>query len=333
MEFRFAHRRYRLPFRAPVRTAQGAWHEREGLYVRIERADGTVGFGEASPLPSSVAETVGDDVALCASLGDHVDDRVLERVPAGLCALRGAIGFALRGADAPRHRSLGVAALVPAGRSVLAAAPARAEAGFRVFKWKVGVGDADDEMAIFDDLIASLPPGSRFRLDANGAWSPRTAGRWLERCADRPVEFIEQPIAPDSKGAADRLRGLSADHPVPIALDESIANDRDLGTWMDAGWAGYFVIKPALLGDAPGLLARLAELRARVVFSSALETAMGARAALGVAFAWPGEAAALGFGVWPLFSDPAFDGPPAAPHLRVEDLERIDPATLWNAAN
>ncbi len=34
MKVRFQFRRYRLPFRAPVRTAHGTWAEREGLVVR-----------------------------------------------------------------------------------------------------------------------------------------------------------------------------------------------------------------------------------------------------------------------------------------------------------
>jgi O-succinylbenzoate synthase len=333
MEFRLAFRRYRLPFRAPVRTAHGAWHEREGLYVRIERPDGTAGYGEASPVPAYGAETVDDDEASCRSLGERIDGEALGGVPPGLCALRSALRGAMGAPKPPRHASLGVAALLPAGRAVLAAAPPKAEAGFRVFKWKVGVGAADDEMAIFDDLIAALPSGSSFRLDANGAWDPRTAGKWLGRCAERPVEFVEQPVSPGSKGADDRLRGLSADYPVPIGLDESIGGEGDIARWLDAGWKGYFVIKPALLGDAPGVLERLARSKARVVFSSSLETALGAGAALREAFAWPGEARALGFGVWPLFSNPAFDGPPAAPFLRFEDVERIEPEALWTAAS
>jgi O-succinylbenzoate synthase len=333
MEFRLAFRRYRLPFRAPVRTAHGTWLEREGLYVRLEGQDGAATFGEASPLSTSGSETVDADEAFCLSLGGRIDSEALERLPEGLCALGSALRSAIDGPRPARHASLGVAALLPAGRAVLLAAPPKADAGFRVFKWKVGVGAADDEMALFDDLIAALPTGSSFRLDANGAWSPRTAAKWLERCADRPVEFVEQPVAPDSKGAEDQLRGLSADNPVPIGLDESIAGDRDVVKWMDAGWTGYFVIKPALLGDSHGILERLSKLRARVVFSSSLETAIGAKAALREAFAWSGEAHALGFGVWPLFADPAFDGPTAAPFLRIEDVERIEPKTLWNAAN
>ena len=69
-----------------------------------------------------------------------------------------------------------------------------------------------------------------------------------------------------------------------------------------------------------------------MVFSSALETAVGARAALRVAFAWkPGPARALGFGVWPLFADARCDGPFAAPFLRAEDVGRLNPEAVWNA--
>ena len=334
MEYSFAHRRYSLPFRMPVRTAAGDWESREGLYIRAVRPDGSAGYGEAAPIPGAGTESADDGDAFCRTLGDRVDGQVFARVPANLCSLRNALSCAMgNAAGPPRHRSLGVAALLPAGRAALVQAPQRAEAGFRVFKWKVGVGHADDELAMLDDLIGGLPGGSRIRLDANGAWNLRTAERWLSCSADRPVEFVEQPVAPGSRGASDHLLGLSADYPVPIALDESIRGDADVGRWLDAGWPGYFVIKPAQLGDVQGVLGRLAKARARVVFSSSLETGMGAQAALRAAFAWPGPTSALGFGVWPLFQDPAFDGPASGPFIRIEDVDRIDPEALWNALN
>jgi O-succinylbenzoate synthase len=90
-------------------------------------------------------------------------------------------------------------------------------------------------------------------------------------------------------------------------------------------------VKPSLLEDAAGTLARLAAAQANVVFSSALETAVGARAALRLAFQWPGEPRALGFGVWPLFADARFDGPALAPFLRAADVERINGVAAWNA--
>ncbi len=332
LEPRLAFRRYRLPFLHQVRTSRGSWAVREGVYVRIERPDGTCGYGEAAPVPGFGAESTDAVEAACLDLGDRVDAEALMRLERSLPSLYNALSCALAGAgDAQPQRSLGVAALLPAGRAALAQAPLRGEQGFRVFKWKVGVGHADDEIAILDDLVAAVPSGSLFRLDANGAWDRRLASKWLSRASERPVEFVEQPIEASGPRSDDTLLGLAADFPVPIALDESIVSDGDVGLWLDRGWAGYFVVKASLLADPKAALERLARAKARVVFSSALETALGAKASLDLAFAWPGAKAALGFGVYPLFADARFDGPGGGPFISSEETGRINPEALWNA--
>lgn len=340
------HRAYRLPFRHPVRTAHGPWGEREGVLVRAERVrEGRVelGWGEAAPIPWFGTETPAETEAALAGLeGRAVSlDEALARLPADCVCARAALAAAL-GADAAPGgaavKSFPLAALLPAGRPALAAVEPRLELGFRTFKWKVGVLPAPDELALLDDLLARLPSGARLRLDANGAWDRRTAERWLERAAERPIEYVEQPIAPEARGADDLLRGLAEDYPVKIALDESVNSPRDVERWLAAGWPGVWVLKPALLGDPAPLLARLAKEKADVVFGSALETAVGARAALRLAFAWveargeePAARRALGFGVWPLFQQFAADAPLAGAFVRREDLERMNPEALWNA--
>ncbi len=342
MSYRLHYRRYRLPFRSPVRTAHGPWAEREGVLVQLVNAAGQTGYGEASPIPWFGSETVDEIAAVCRELGEAVDDRRLDSVPEWLGCLKNALGVAREEAvkQTPAQIHLGVAALLPAGRAALTQIGPKAEAGFRVFKWKVGVGDPADELALLDDVCAALPGGAKLRLDANGAWNRRQAERWLERCADRPVEFVEQPcfVPPGgtSQGPAlrrndDLLLGLAADFPTPLALDESLTGDAEVERWLGLGWRGVFVVKPALLGDVKRTLGRLAKAKAVVVFSSALETRLGAKAALRAAFAWPGESRALGFGVWPLFADGRFDGPYTGPFLHWEDVERINPEAVWNA--
>jgi len=285
-------------------------------------------------VPGFGPDTVDQAEEECRALGGTIDDAALARMEGASPALQNALSNALSdGTWAPRHTSLGVAALLPAGRQALAEAPPKAEAGFRVFKWKVGVGAPDDELAILDDLLGALPSGSRLRLDANGSWNRRTASHWLDRAADRPIEFVEQPVAPTAKGADDTLLGLASDYPVPLALDESLVADGDVARWLDLGWKGFFVVKPLLLRNPKAVLDRLEKAGARVVFSSCLETALGARASLRLAFAWPGGAEALGFGVWPLFMDHRFDGPTLAPFIAVADFERINPEALWSAVN
>ena len=356
----FDFRRYRQGFRVPLRTAHGLWAEREGVFVRLTAEDGKMGFGEAAPVPGFGMESAEAIEAACRALNGEISEETLGQLPVSLPtfqnALRGAWGYATcgrtetvikddflpaaAGSARPRGRvletagpatSLPVATLLPAGRAVLEVARARVDDGFRNFKWKVGAGDLADELAILDDLCAVLPAGSKLRLDANGAWDRRAAARWLERCAERPIEYVEQPIARDARGAEDSLLGLASDYPTALALDESLVGEGDLERWLGAGWPGVYVIKPALFADPAPALDRLAKANASVVFSSALETAIGARAALERAFVWTGERRALGFGVWPLFANPAFDGPATAPFIRYSDVERLNPGAVWNA--
>ncbi len=359
MQYRLQFRRYRLPFRSAVRTAHGPWGEREGVYVRLADAAGRVGYGEAAPIPWFGSETVDEVENACRELGENVDDARLDGVPLRLGCLRNALAAAreevARGAESRVDAGVGerriaenapylsVAALLPAGRLALGQIGSKAEAGFRVFKWKVGVGDPADELVLLDDVCAALPSGAQLRLDANGAWDRRVAERWLERCADRPVEFVEQPIYDARAGSLagklfgteqrkvdDLLLGLAGDFPTPIALDESVATDAEVERWLGMGWRGVFVVKPTLLGDVSATLAKLAKAKAEVVFSSALETKLGAKAALRVAFGWGGKPRAIGFGVWPLFADERFDGPFAAPFLHFADVERLNPEAAWN---
>lgn len=336
MTYRFAYRKYSLPFRVPVRTAHGVWATREGLILRLETESGQARFGEAAPISWFGTETVEEAEAICRDLGDFVTHERIATLPARFGCLRFAFEAALAAefdAAQSKHRYLPVAALLPAGRAALADIGTKADAGFRTFKWKVGVGDVADELALLDDVVSKLPSGGMLRLDANGAWDRRRAERWLERAADRPVEFVEQPIAADAKGAEDLLLGLANDYPTPIGLDESAINEIQVERWLGAGWPGVFVVKPALVGGVAHLLARLSAAKAAVVFSSAIETAVGARALLEHAFAFDGQPRALGVGVWPIFSDHRFDGPVAAPFVRVEDIQKIDTSAVWNALN
>ncbi|MFA5262743.1 MAG: o-succinylbenzoate synthase [Opitutaceae bacterium] len=346
MSMKIFHRRYSLAFKEPVRTAHGMWERREGIIIRIETEQGGLGFGEVAPIPEFGTETVSQAEAALHGLDGGISEEgiasIAARLPCTSGALRAAFGMAERSlAGRPdeirsvesRDGYLRVAALLPAGRGALMKCESLAERGFRIFKWKVGVGDAADEMGMMDDLLAKLPNGSKLRLDANGAWDRRQAERWLARCADRPIEHLEQPIAAAANGSEDLLLGLADDFPTPIALDESLVLDGDIERWLGLGWNGVYVIKPMLIADLRLRCAQLAARNAQVVFSSALETAIGARIVLQAAFDWPGEKRALGTGVWPLFADDRFDGPAASPFFKSDDFKFLSTETLWSALN
>ncbi len=338
---RLSFQSYSLPLRQPLRTAHGRWAERVGMLVRIESEAGGVGFGEAAPVPGFPGATMNDVHAMLSRLGGTPREAEL----ASAIAAGGPLGFALATAWreaqgeahaglSPQHDYLPVAALLPAGREAPRVAEARAELGFRTFKWKVGVGDPRDERGVLDDVLGALPEGSRLRLDANGAWERRQAEAWLDCCAERPmIEYVEQPVAAGGAKSEDLLRGLSEDFPTALALDESLVNAEDFARWLEIGWRGVWVLKPALMGDPVRLRAEVERHRLDVVVSTALETAVGARAVLTLAFALPEKRRALGTGVWPLFDPFWANGPTALPFVRWSEVETLNAEAVWNGVS
>lgn len=327
--YRFSFKPYRRPLRAPLRTAHGLWAEREGLILRLEDGAGTVGYGEVAPLPWFGTETLAEAAEVCGKFGATVDGEVLDAVPARFGCVRFALAQARQSpAKVAGSLRLPVTGLLPAGREALAALPAKLEAGYLSFKWKVAVGALDDELGIFDDLLAALPAYAKLRLDANGGWERRQAAKWLERCAERPVEFVEQPVKPGDEAA---LLGLAADYPVTLALDESVTDLSSARRWQGKGWGEVFVIKPALTGPLDELVAWAAETKADVVLSSAIETALGRAAILRTALTQPLTKRALGFGVGEIFGDRRWDGPFLGPVLDASWVNAVNPEDLWTA--
>ncbi|RXK55857.1 o-succinylbenzoate synthase [Oleiharenicola lentus] len=336
VSYRFSYRAYRLPLRFPLRTAHGLWAEREGMIVRLQAEGGGVGWGEVAPIPWFGTETVAEAEEVCRGLGDKVTAEALQTVPERFGCLRFALACAFPAAwlgDPAQQQAkrLPVTALLPAGRAVLDAMPPKLESGYLSFKWKVGVGDPADELALLDDVLAQLPGYAKLRLDANGAWDRRTATKWLARCADRPVEFVEQPLAPADE---DGLRGLAGDFPVTLALDESVARLVEAKRWQAEGWRGVFVIKPALAGPLDELAAWVETTKADVVLSSAIETALGRAAVLRFALTRAElTKRALGFGVGEVFGDRRWDGPMLGPVLDAGWLAGVNSEELWNTLN
>ena len=327
MNYLVANRAYQLPLRTSLRTAHGLWAEREGLLVRLEDEAGRVGYGEVAPIPWFGTETLAEARDFLASLGGRADGEALDAAPAWL----GCVRFALNAARAQPEpagpsRRLAVAALLPAGRAVLEALRQRLQAGYMAFKWKVGAGRLEDELALLDEVLAGLPAYARLRLDANGGWSRTAAARWLGRCAERPVEFVEQPLAPEDE---DGLLGLAADYPVKIALDESVTGFPAARAWQQRGWKGVFVLKPALAGPLTELAAWVKSTGADIVLSSAIETALGRAAIIRLAAGQELTHRPLGFGVDGVFGDPRWDGPPIGPLVDATWAAGVDPGELW----
>ncbi len=290
---------YARPFRQPLRTAHGAWFLREGLRLCLTDRQGRQGWGEVAPLPAFGSETLEQAQACCAQLGDRVTRAQIAAIPDTRPACQFALESALadlEGAIAPAEpKPSDLAYLLPAGATALTAWPAAWNQGYRCFKWKLGVFEPADELALGRELVAALPPTARLRLDANGSLDPATTERWLQQTAGvRPVEFLEQPLPP---AALPTLLALSRDYPTPLALDESVATLTQLAACYDQGWRGVVVIKPAIAGSPQRLRQFCQHQAVDAVFSSVFETTIGRRAALALAQELANPDRALGFGV------------------------------------
>jgi o-succinylbenzoate synthase len=273
------YRLYRRRFIEPLRTQYGTWTDRDGIIIRLQTPDG-VGYGEIAPIPWFGTETIDQAITYLNSLGDRPSQSQLFATP----ATHPATQFALESsqpktwaiaAQIPDPTPDRLCALLPAGAAAIAAWQSLWNAGHRTFKWKIGVEPIAQELAVFDQLRQSLPPGVMLRLDANGGLDREASAIWLSHC-DRPgtpIEFLEQPLNPcDCSG----LIALSEQFVTPIALDESVTQLADLIAWAD--WPGPVVIKAAIAGS-PRKIIDVCRDR-QVVLSSVFETVVGRKSAL-----------------------------------------------------
>ena len=303
VEFDF--KAYRRTFAKVYQTASDAMLTRSGILIRLRDGEGRVGFGELAPIESFGTESFVGGLAACAGLkGEFEYDSVRDQLKGYPC-LRFGIEFALEmmlGEDVfPNIEDpWPVCGLVPS-LADLEMVERRLEQGYRCLKFKISKAPFADERRALDRIFEITGDAIAIRLDANGGMELRETRNWLEYLAEMPIEFLEQPMA---RGEEATMLRLSEDYPTRLALDESVRSVDDLNRWRDEHWSGVYVIKPSLAGEYAGLIDTLKEGEPEsLVFSSSLESMVGATAALSVAIEVAEGANPLGFGVEELFAD------------------------------
>jgi muconate cycloisomerase len=159
--------------------------------------------------------------------------------------------------------------------------------GFRFFKVKVGVksleGDISATRAVRNALGCELP----ICADANCAFSPADARRYVDETHEVGLLFLEQPF-----GAHDLkdLAALARTTPVAIGADEGIHSLADIAAHADAGARGVSLKLIKLAGLSAAIeAARLAERLGLAVNVAAkiAESGIGSAAAVHLACAAP----------------------------------------------
>jgi len=318
---RLAWRPFQFHLPQAMVTAHGALAQRRGWLLRLEAADGRLGWGEALPLePEQGALASGLAEAIQAMAPCLSRPQIEAAIGAAPKPLAFALGAALAELDGLGSLGTGGWLQAPASAWLLPAGARAVEELERVlasgppppaFKWKVAALPAQQELDLLELLVQRLPAGALLRLDANGGWDRATAAAWADRLAREPwLEWLEQPLQPlDQQG----LEALAAR--VPVALDESLRASPALA----ASWPGWQVRRPLLEGDPRTLLAAFEAGQPRWMVSTALETGIGRR--------WVDHLAAL----------QALGPTPTAPGLAPGwcpqgDLFSADPQLVWQAA-
>lgn len=296
---------YDYPFRRPLKTHHGLWKRRQGILIKLSDGQQRQGWGEIAPLPDFGSESLEAAHEFCQRFEGHLDDgdifSIGDRYPACQFALESAREALLRYPNPPLQPNFPHCQLLPTGEAalkLLETTPQDHWGPSPCFKWKIAVEGIQQEQDWFQQLLWQLPPHSQLRLDANGGLSQEDAQTWLAACEGQPIDYLEQPRPPE---AWQDLEALQHQGVVPIALDESVANLRDLETWLQRGWSGIVVIKAAIIGSPQQLRQLCQQFQPDLVFSSVFETSVGRQAALHLARELQHQPRALGFGVTSLF--------------------------------
>jgi L-alanine-DL-glutamate epimerase-like enolase superfamily enzyme len=281
--------------------------------VRLESGDGTVGWGEASPLPGYGEANLEEVLAALDAYGDALDregNGPREQLLAA-CAAASDVPEALAAVDlalwdlhgrrcgrpawqllggrwditpdiAKRYSNLPavtVNATVAAedALDVSAGVASARAAGFSCVKVKVAVGD---DAARLSAARAAGGDKMAIRIDANGAWrSVEEAVVALEELARFGVELCEEPVH-----GLETIAAVAAASPISVALDETAAAP---GAF-ERRVCDAVCLKIGRSGGLTRLLERAAQARAagyRIYLASTLDGPLAIAAALHAAVA------------------------------------------------
>jgi L-Ala-D/L-Glu epimerase len=254
----------------PFGIATGAHHAVDNVLVVLQLSDGTVGRGEAAPVPhisgESQARVLDAEAEISRGLGSldlgqyrkvsGVLAEILGHIPSARAGVEMAVFDALtRRANLSLWKFFGGAVptlhtdlTIPTGDVPHAArSAARAQAaGFKELKIKVGGTnlELDVERVL---AVAQSAPAATLLLDGNTAYSANQACELIENlnAVRERIVLFEQPVAHDD---LEGLREVESKTKISVAADESLRSREDLRRIVQLGGISAINIKTAKFG-------------------------------------------------------------------------------------
>jgi L-alanine-DL-glutamate epimerase-like enolase superfamily enzyme len=239
-----------LPMKKPVKMAGETVTRADNILVRIETDDGVVGWGEAAAAPTMTGETVASMMAAVTHMAPGLLKRSADDIAGAAAAMdaqmygnsgaKAAIEIALhdllgRAKGLPLHALLGgkrrerIPLLAVIGSDDAAAdlreAQERRNAGYVIYKIKVGVDTPEADAARTRDICRVLGKDYLISADANQGFNADEGVRYVRAVADWGLGFFEQPVHAHDLAGMARVAAASR---VLIGADEGIHSQDDI---------------------------------------------------------------------------------------------------------
>ncbi len=239
-----------LPLIKPVKMSFEEVRNAENLLVRVETQDGIIGWGEAASAPTMTGETLGSMVAAVRYLADQLTGLPAADITAvmhragqylyGNNGAKAAIEMALfdawgKAQGKPVYELLGGArrTRIPALRLIgtgstegdIAETKKRLAEGYVAIKIKVGVASPEADAERARAVAATIGDDVLVCTDANQAWTPDEAIRFVQGIANTRIAFFEQPVAGQDVAGMARVAAASR---IKIGVDEGLHSIDDL---------------------------------------------------------------------------------------------------------
>lgn len=261
------HWKVAMPFVTALEWGSGKRPAATRLIVELTLANGTVGYGETICLLEFIEPVLVNTIfpiALAHRASDverfsrhvlgagyyHHKRAAVMAMAAVEMAMWDAVG---RSSDLPLHALWGgayrqqvdVAAYLfgTDAQALHRSAQRFMDQGYRSFKVKIGMTAASDLSNV--EAVRGAVGDCFLRADVNGAWTPGTARRMLDKLKAFDLQYIEQPLELDDLHGHAELRRMQ---PIPVALDESAYTLADVGNIVRSSAADVILLDPHEIG-------------------------------------------------------------------------------------
>lgn len=259
-----------LHFKQPAGTSRGTYVTRKSWYLLLtsDEVPGRYGIGECAPLPKLSCDDLPDyehlltEICRQTEINNGPDTEILRPYPSILFGLETAFrhfhtgSFALWNTPFSRGEAgIPINGLIWMGdyKKMLEQIETKMQSGFRCIKLKIGAINFEEELALLKHIRAHFSAEEiELRVDANGAFSPTDALNKLHKLAELILHSIEQPIR---AGQWEEMAKLTAETPLPIALDEELIGCNTLQgkkELLSVIKPQYIILKPSLHGGISG---------------------------------------------------------------------------------